>query len=188
MQRTKISILIFISSIFLNSCVSSNSTSHNKNICDNKIIEEIPIEQLAGKWISTLNSETYYEEIEILDETYYTQSVIVGSSYKYNSPKEIWTVEKSQSNGIYFHFDKLHYCYLTDDICHFDEGGGRDWLFFDSCSQNVLTMRSEGKLLLLNIEDTQLSRIYSSQNDLVLKIMKPDPDSQSVYYIKVKDD
>ena len=190
MQKKKTAILFFVSGILIISCVLSDinqKTSHYKNICDNQIVERIPIEQLAGKWISTLNSKTYYEEIEILDETYYTQSVIFGS-YEYNSPKETWTVEKRQSNGIYFHFNKLRYCTVTGDMCRFEEGGGRDWLFSDSCNQNVFTMRNEGKLLLLSIKDTQLSRIYSSQNGLVLKMMKPDPDFQSVYYIKVEDE
>lgn len=190
MQKKKTAILFFVSGILIISCVLSDinqKTSHYKNICDNQIVERIPIEQLAGKWISTLNSKTYYEEIEILDETYYTQSVIFGS-YEYNSPKETWTVEKRQSNGTYFHFNKLRYCTVTGDMCRFEEGGGRDWLFSDSCNQNVFTMRNEGKLLLLSIKDTQLSRIYSSQNGLVLKMMKPDPDFQSVYYIKVEDE
>lgn len=190
MQRNNRVILIFVSGILLGSCLLSNinqKTNHSVNVCDNQITEQISIEKLVGKWISTTNSESYYEEIEILDETYYRQSVILGT-YEYNSPKLTWKIEKSQSNGMYFHFDKLRYCRMTDEMCQFEEGGGRDWLFFDSCDQSVAKMKNEGKLLLVSIEGTQLSKLYSSQNDLVLKMMKPDPDFQSIYYIKVEDD
>jgi len=155
-------------------------------ICDNKVFNKIPVEELIGSWASTSNSASYYEEILILDESTYKQIVVLGN-YKYTSPHYSWYLEQNEMAGTFLHFDHLRYCKGTSNMCQYEEGGGRDWLFYDSCNDKVIKMREKGILLLLNIERTELSRMYSSENGLVLKIMKTDSDNPAVYFVKQKD-
>jgi hypothetical protein len=132
--------------------------------------------------VSTSNSDTYYEEIRVLDEKTYQQNVVLGG-IDYQSPEYSWRLERNNKAGTYLHFDQLRYCKGTSSMCQYEEGGGRDWLFYDSCNDLVLRMRGEGILLLLAIEGTELSRVYSSANGLVMKMMKTDPDNPAIYFV-----
>lgn len=150
-------------------------------ICDNKVVSSISTDLLVGSWVSTKNSNTYYEEIIILDEFTYQQIVVMGN-IDYKSPHYSWYVEQNEEIGTYLHFDHMRYC--RGGSCEYEEGGGRDWLFYDSCNDKVFKMRGEGILLLLSNEGSYLSRMYPSTNGLVLLMMKSDPDGQAIFFYK----
>ena len=107
-MKEKMQFISLIASIIISSCLMfepfPDKPEEWKSPCDNPIsLEEVNKNQLIGRWVLSHNDNSYYEEIEILNDAQYQQTVEKGAM-DYVSPQLTWYIEEDKNNYTYLYY------------------------------------------------------------------------------------
>ena len=108
---------------------------------------------LIGTWELAASRDYRTDSITLREDDTYIQSVELGDHFRFEGSPNRWWIDRRPNGGIYLHLEHMRYCNGLEEDCKLPEGGGGNWLFFDSCERITLLMEDEVILALVGVGD-----------------------------------